>query len=78
MNNLHQEVFLLLAREATSYAQPLNSREIGEMLKVTPSYVRSQLSQLVKDNLVGVRRGNGGGYYAIRGGPLRYADGKRY
>lgn len=74
MNNLHQEVFLLLTRKATSYAYPLNSQEIGEILKVTPSYVRSQLSQLVKDNLVGVRRGNGGGYYVIREGAQSHAE----
>lgn len=65
MNNMLQEVFQLLAQRATSYAQPMNSREIGELLKVTPSYVRSQLSQLVKDRRVKVRRGNGGGYYII-------------
>ncbi|MDR3562379.1 MAG: Rrf2 family transcriptional regulator [Negativicutes bacterium] len=76
MNSLHHEVFLLLTKKATSYAQPMNSQEIGEILKVTPSYVRSQLSQLVKDNLVGVRRGNGGGYYVIREGQIWYADGK--
>ncbi len=66
MKSLHHEVFQLLTRHATSYSQPMNSREIGELLKVTPSYVRSQLSQLVKERLVGVRRGNGGGYYIIR------------
>jgi DNA-binding IscR family transcriptional regulator len=44
----------------------MNSAEIGEILKVTPSYIRSQLSQLVKIKLVGVRRGNGGGYYMIQ------------
>jgi DNA-binding IscR family transcriptional regulator len=66
VNNLHHEVFLLLTNKAASYAQPINSQEIGAILKVTPSYVRSQLSQLVKSNLVGVRRGNGGGYYIVR------------
>lgn len=65
-NFLHEEVFKLLVRHETSYAKPMNSQEIGEILKVTPSYIRSQLSQLVKLKLVGVRRGNGGGYYAIK------------
>ena len=66
MNTLHQEIILLLDKKATSYAWPMNSQEIGETLQVTPSYVRSQLSQLVKKGRVGVRRGNGGGYYLIR------------
>lgn len=68
MNNLHQEIVLLLHKKATSYAWPMNSREIGDMLQVTPSYVRSQLSQLVKEGVIAVRRGNGGGYYIKREG----------
>jgi DNA-binding IscR family transcriptional regulator len=64
-NYLHEEVFKLLIRQRTSYARPMNSQEIGENLKVTPSYIRSQLSQLVKMKRIGVRRGNGGGYYAV-------------
>lgn len=63
MNDLHKEVVALLNKKATSYAWPMNSQEIGELLRVTPSYVRSQLSQLVKDGHISVRRGNGGGYY---------------
>lgn len=63
---LHEEVFKLLVRHETSYAKPMNSQQIGEMLKVTPSYIRSQLSRLVKVKRVGVRRGNGGGYYAMQ------------
>lgn len=66
MNNLHQEIVLLLHQKAASYAWPLNSREIGAMLQVTPSYIRSQLSQLVKTGMIAVRRGNGGGYYIKR------------
>lgn len=68
MNNLHQEIVLLLYKKTTSYAWPMNSREIGDMLQVTPSYVRSQLSQLVKEGVIAVRRGNGGGYYIKREG----------
>ena len=67
-NYLHEEVLKLLAQHGTSYAKPLNSQEIGEILKVTPSYIRSQLSQLVKIRQVGVRRGNGGGYYLMKKG----------
>ena len=66
MNGLHHEMLRLLTLQKTSYAKPMKSHEIGAILRVTPSYVRSQLSQLVKNQLVGVRRGNGGGYYAIR------------
>lgn len=65
-NCLHEEVFKLLTRQETSYSKPMNSQEIGERLQVTPSYIRSQLSQLVKMKQVGVRRGNGGGYYVMK------------
>jgi DNA-binding IscR family transcriptional regulator len=65
-NYLREEVIKLLIQQETSYAKPMNSEEIGEILKVTPSYIRSQLSQLVKIRLVGVRRGNGGGYYTMQ------------
>lgn len=74
MNNLHQEILSLLLRHETSYANPMKSREIGAVLKVTPSYIRSQLAQLVKAQLVGVRRGSGGGYYARE---KEYGDDKR-
>ena len=63
---LHQEVLILLAREQASYAQPINSEGIGRALNITPSYIRSQLSALVREKRIGVRRGNGGGYYMIR------------
>jgi hypothetical protein len=66
VSNLHQEILRLLMQPETSYAKPLNSASIGRLLHVTPAYVRSQLSCLVKKNLVGVRRGNGGGYYMMR------------
>lgn len=72
MNNLCHEICFLLAEKGTSYAHPLNSQQIGAALKVTPSYIRSQLSRLVKEGLVGVRRGNGGGYY------IKREDGQRY
>jgi DNA-binding IscR family transcriptional regulator len=65
-NYLHEEVLKLLIQHETSYAKPMNSEKIGEILKVTPSYIRRQLSQLAKIRLVGVRRGNGGGYYLVK------------
>jgi DNA-binding IscR family transcriptional regulator len=55
---------------------PMNSRDIGETLKVTPSYVRGQLAQLVKKDIVRVRHGNGGGYYIIGEVPPEYAERK--
>lgn len=70
---LQLEVRDLLAREHTSYAQPLNSEYIGRALNITPSYIRRQLTRLVKERLIGVRRGNGGGYYII-GEDLRTND----
>ncbi|VBB09443.1 transcription regulator rrf2-type, partial [Lucifera butyrica] len=67
MNNLHHEIVMLLVQRKTSYANPMNSQQIGAALKVTPSYVRGQLAILVRKKLVEVRRGNGGGYYAGKG-----------
>jgi hypothetical protein len=66
VSNLHQEILWLLVHNETSYAKPMNSEQLGRLLHVTSAYVRSQLSCLVKENLVGVRRGNGGGYYMMR------------
>jgi DNA-binding IscR family transcriptional regulator len=63
VNQLQQEIIRLLIDQGTTYASPLNSREIGAMLQVTPSYIRVQLSQMVKSKRVQVRRGNGGGYF---------------
>lgn len=74
MNNLHYEIVRLLTQKETSYAWPMNSCEIGEALQVTPSYIRSQLSRLVKEGRIGVRRGNGGGYYLIKEGTQLYGD----
>lgn len=68
LNNLQQEALNLLEREQTSYAKPLNSEIIGRMLNVTPSYIRSQLAKLAAARLIGVRRGNSGGYYILKGG----------
>jgi DNA-binding IscR family transcriptional regulator len=75
-NYLHEEVFKLLIQHETSYAKPMNSQVIGKLLKVTPSYIRSQLSQLVKLRLVGVRKGNGGGYYLMKEEIQQYAINK--
>jgi DNA-binding IscR family transcriptional regulator len=65
---LEQEVLLLLARQQSSYANPISSEQIGKELNITPSYIRSQLGRLIDAKMVGVRRGNKGGYYIVRSG----------
>ncbi|MEM5796470.1 MAG: Rrf2 family transcriptional regulator, partial [Bacillota bacterium] len=66
LRGLQTEALLLLKREQASYAKPVSSEYIGKILNITPSYVRSQLAQMVRESVLGVRRGNGGGYYLIR------------
>jgi DNA-binding IscR family transcriptional regulator len=68
LTTLEQEVLLLLARQQSSYAWPISSEQIGKELNITPSYVRSQLGKLIDAKMVGVRRGNKGGYYIVRSG----------
>jgi DNA-binding IscR family transcriptional regulator len=70
LTTLEQEVLLLLARQQSSYAYPISSEQIGKELNITPSYVRSQLGRLVDIKMVGVRRGNKGGYYIVRSGKI--------
>lgn len=72
LKSLHAEVLRLLHEEGSAYAQPVDSVEIGKALNVTPSYIRSQLTSLVKAGVIGVRRGNGGGYYLIGEAPGYY------
>lgn len=63
ISSLHQEILFLLRESNASYANPITSKELGNKLKVTPSYIRGQIQVLIKMNLVGVRKGRGGGYY---------------
>gem|GEM_PF-1708116 len=60
---LQEEILQILRTGQASYARPMNSREIGQRLNITPCYIRKQLGALVARRLVGVRRGSGGGYY---------------
>lgn len=60
---LQREILYLLRENDASYANPVTSEELGSMLKVTPSYIRYQIQALVKMDMVGVRKGRGGGYY---------------
>lgn len=69
-NALHSEMLALLKQAGSSYANPLNSNEIGRRLNVSPPYIRCQMRRLVQAGVVAVRRGNGGGYY-LAGGASR-------
>jgi len=60
---IHEEILKLLRKHGSSYAYPVSSEEMGEVLNVTPSYIREQIRILQALNLIGVRRGRGGGYY---------------
>lgn len=52
-----------LQERCSSYAHPVNSQTLSEALNITPSYVREQMSDLQRQQLVAVRRGPKGGYY---------------
>jgi len=65
--DIHEEILKILSTREASYARPTTSEEIGAALNVSPSYVRERMSALRKRNLVGVRRGRGGGYYVREG-----------
>ncbi|MEC9488399.1 MAG: Rrf2 family transcriptional regulator [Halanaerobium sp.] len=60
---LHREILFQLRENDASYAEPVTSEELGMILKVTPSYIRDQIQALVRMEMVGVRKGRGGGYY---------------
>lgn len=60
---IHEEILKLLRKNKATYACPVSSEEMGEFLNVTPSYIREQIRVLQNLNLIGVRRGRGGGYY---------------
>ena len=66
---IHHEIIGRLMKEKATFVKPLSSQVLGQMLNVTPSYVRERMQLLISLNLVGVRHGRGGGYYiAIRTG----------
>lgn len=60
---IHEEILKILNKHGASYANPISSEEMGVALNVTPSYIREQIRFLQTLNLIGVRRGRGGGYY---------------
>lgn len=62
------EILKLLYNLKSNYANPVNSRELGKLLNVTPSYIREQAKKLQKEGYVSVRKGPGGGYFlSIKG-----------
>lgn len=63
LSAIHTEILRLLRNQGATYAYPVSSDEMGERLNVTPSYIREQIRILQALNLIGVRRGRGGGYY---------------
>lgn len=63
LNVLQKEILRVLLERGTSYANPVNSQEIGKLLNVTPSYIREQMKILQSMTLVEVRNGPGGGYF---------------
>lgn len=62
---IQREILKLLKSENATYANPISSSHLGEVLKVTPSYVREQIQELLKLRYVEVRKGRGGGYYLL-------------
>ncbi len=61
MRSIHQEIIKALKSHNARYAHPLNSATLAKLLHINPSYARLQAASL--RDLVGVRRGKGGGYY---------------
>ena len=64
---IHDQVVRCLMNLDTSYAHPISSQHLGELLNVTPSYIRERMRALIDLKLVGVRRGRGGGYFLNMG-----------
>ncbi|WP_227874331.1 Rrf2 family transcriptional regulator [Tumebacillus algifaecis] len=62
---IQESILKLLHERRSTYAHPLNSQAISEVLNITPSYVREQMSLLQRENQVAVRRGPKGGYYQV-------------
>ncbi len=64
---IQKEIIRLLQKKGATYAHPLKSKEMGEKLNVTPSYIREQAKILEKKGVIAVRRGPGGGYFFLAG-----------
>lgn len=77
---LQQEIVNILVKCDADYARPVNSKELGETLRVSPSYIREQVKDLLESKLISVRRGPGGGYFLNqRWKKMKvFIDGKEY
>jgi DNA-binding IscR family transcriptional regulator len=62
---LHKEILKILQDSKACYSRPVNSNEIAKLLNITPSYIRGSVMPLKKQNIVGVRRGSGGGFFLL-------------
>jgi biotin operon repressor len=62
---IQESLLTLLKERHATYAHPVNSQTLSEVLNITPSYVREQMSELQKEGIVSVRRGPKGGYYIM-------------
>jgi DNA-binding IscR family transcriptional regulator len=60
---LQQEIVKVLKGKNARYSRPVSSFELSRNLNVTASYIRQHIVKLEKLNMVGVRRGSGGGFF---------------
>lgn len=60
---IHEQLLKALREAQATYASPASSEMLGQALHLTPSYVREQAQVLQALDLIGVRRGRGGGYF---------------
>lgn len=63
INLLHDQIIQTLKNKNSTYSRPVSSHELSAHLQVNPSYLRNQITVLVQEGRVAVRRGAGGGYY---------------
>ncbi|MBN2483050.1 MAG: Rrf2 family transcriptional regulator [Candidatus Omnitrophica bacterium] len=59
--DLQEEILKALLQKNATYAHPLNSEKISQILNINSSYARFQIGRLRE--YIGVRRGKHGGYY---------------
>lgn len=58
---IQEEILKALQKEKATYAHPLTSHKISQILNINSSYARFQIAHL--RDYIGVRRGKRGGYY---------------
>ena len=62
-SSLEKEILATLKLKETSYANPMPSYELGKKLNVSPAHIRSVIRNLKNLEIIGVRKGPGGGYF---------------